>query len=104
MTLNNLCNSCTNIGCEFQSGIVRTKCAFYIPPHIESDNCGNYVVTVEATPKDQYEARLKADMVAILDKIRAEIEEVLHEPEYQHEDEDWATGLCIAQEIIDKYR
>jgi hypothetical protein len=42
--------------------------------------------------------------VDVLDKIRAEIEEVLHEPEYQHEDEDWATGLCIAQEIIDKYR
>lgn len=27
----NLCDSCTNIGCEFQSGIVRTKCAFYMP-------------------------------------------------------------------------
>ena len=40
----NLCNSCTNIRCEFQSGIVRTKCAFYMPPHIEPDNCGNYVI------------------------------------------------------------
>ena len=28
----NLCNSCTNIGCEFQSGIYRTECAFYMPP------------------------------------------------------------------------
>ena len=45
MIFNNLCSSCTNIGCEFQFGIVRTKCAFYMPPHIESDNCGNYVVT-----------------------------------------------------------
>ena len=27
----NLCDSCTNSGCEFQSGIVRTKCAFYMP-------------------------------------------------------------------------
>ena len=44
MTDNNLCDSCTNIGCEFQSGIVRTECAFYMPPHIEPDNCGNYVV------------------------------------------------------------
>ena len=43
-TFNNLCNSCSNIGCEFQSGIVRTKCAFYMPPHMESDNCGNYIV------------------------------------------------------------
>ena len=33
----NLCNSCTNFGCEFQSGIVRTECAFYMPPHIAQD-------------------------------------------------------------------
>ena len=39
-----------------------------------------------------------------LDKIKAEIEEVLNEPEYQHEGENWGAGLCIAQEIIDKYR
>ena len=83
MTIDNLCNSCTNIGCEFQSGIVRTKCAFYMPPHIESDNCGNYVVmqqTLEAIPKDQYEARLKADLVAMLTDIQLEIEELKNEP------------------------
>lgn len=39
MTIDNLCDSCTNIGCMFQSGIVRTECAFYIPPHIEPDDC-----------------------------------------------------------------
>ena len=27
----NLCDSCINYRCEFQSGIVRTKCAFYMP-------------------------------------------------------------------------
>ena len=32
------------------------------------------IETAEAIPKDQYEARLKADVVAILGKIRAEIE------------------------------
>ena len=52
MTINNLCNSCTNIGCEFQSGIVRTKCAFYEPPHIETDNCGNYVIQEPTTKND----------------------------------------------------
>ena len=79
MKIDNLCDSCTNIGCEFQSGIVRTKCSFYMPPHIEPDNCGNYVVmqpTVEAIPKDQYEAILKADMVAMLTEIKMEIEEL----------------------------
>ena len=34
----NLCDSCTIIGCIFQSGIVRTKCAFYMPPHVEYIN------------------------------------------------------------------
>ena len=48
----NLCSSCTNIGCEFQSGIVRTKCAFYMPPHIEPDNCGNYVVMQPINPQE----------------------------------------------------
>jgi len=47
--VDNLCDSCANIGCEFQSGIVRTKCAFYMPPHIEPDNCGNYVVQNSTT-------------------------------------------------------
>lgn len=54
MTFNNLCDSCSNIGCEFQSGIVRTKCAFYMPPHIEPDNCGNYVVQQEPTDRIEY--------------------------------------------------
>lgn len=37
MTDKNLCDSCTNFKCEFQSGIVRTECAFYMPPHIAQD-------------------------------------------------------------------
>ena len=32
--------------------------------------------TVQAIPKDQYEARLKADIVAMLTEIQSEIEEV----------------------------
>lgn len=32
-----LCKSCINTGCEFQSGIARTKCAFYIPPISDAD-------------------------------------------------------------------
>jgi len=85
---NNLCNSCTNTGCEFQSGIVRTRCAFYMPPHIEPDNCGNYVVmqpTVEAIPKADYENRLKADMVAMLEELQLEIEELDNPLDYDFE-------------------
>ena len=81
MTSNNLCNSCTNIGCVCQSGIVRTKCDFYMPPHIEPDNCGNYIVmqqlAIEAIPKADYEARLKADMVAMLEQLDSEIQELI---------------------------
>lgn len=62
-TFDNLCDSCINIRCIFQSGIVRTNCAFYMPRHID----------VVMQPKDQYEAKLKADIVDILDKIREEI-------------------------------
>lgn len=49
MTDKSLCNSCTNIGCEFQSGIVRTKCAFYMPPQLKPDNCGNCVIQEPTT-------------------------------------------------------
>ena len=52
MTDKNLCNSCTNVACEFQSGIVRSTCAFYMPPHIEPDNCGNYIVQYPTTKND----------------------------------------------------
>lgn len=62
---------------------------------------------VEAIPKDQYEARLKADMVAILTEIQLEIEELNTPPAYQ--DEDYfliGTNRCseLIQQIIDKYK
>ena len=96
MTDKNLCNSCTNIGCEFQSGIVRTKCAFYTPPRIEPDNCGNYVVmqpTEETIPKDDYETRLKADMVAMLTDMLIDVKEI----ESEEQRCDYATDNCISR-------
>lgn len=105
-----LCSSCTNIGCEFQFGIVRTKCAFYLPPHIEPDNCGIYVVmqsTAEAIIKEQYEARLKADIVAILDKIRAEIKTKYDSIPWRNNDYDdgWIEALeWVFDDVLDKYK
>ena len=63
--------------------------------------------TVEAIPKDQYEARLKADMVAMLTEIQLEIEELSTPPAYQ--DEDYfliGTNKCseLIQQKIDKYK
>ena len=115
MTDNSLCNSCTNLGCEFQSGIVRTECAFYMPPYIEPDNCGNYVVMQppkeglkdtskkelaineeEYISKADYENRLKADMVAMLTEIQLEIEELDF-----FEDEE---PINITQELMDEVK
>ena len=56
--------------------------------------------TVEAIPKAEYENRLKADMVAMLDKIRAEIIQVVAEE--TKEDPKWASGLKYSIKIIDK--
>ena len=102
MTTNNLCDSCTNIGCEFQSGIVRTECAFYMPPHIEPDNCGNYVEmrpTVESIQIEQYVARLKADLVAMLEDLKKEMNPI-KDCEYQiYGKEKWNfVGKC--QDVI----
>ena len=61
--------------------------------------------TVEAIPKADYEARLNADMVAILDKIRAEIEQEY--TKFRNKSDMWnerACGLGTALEIIDKYK
>lgn len=40
----------------------------------------------------------------VLDKIKAEIEMKIAEPQYQHEEEDWQVGLIMAETIIDKYK
>ena len=101
-TINNLCNSCTNTGCVFQSGIVRTKCAFYIPPHAESDNCKNYVVMqqiIEIIPKADYEARLKTDLKAILVELQLQMEE--YEPKWVENDEQ-AAASCRTWEDLDE--
>ena len=90
MTSNNLCNSCSNYGCEFQSGIVRTKCAFYMPPHIESDNCGNYVV-MQPT-------------VNVLDEIRAEIEQNAYPIVHGVNSHEKGMTLYGILQIIDKYK
>ena len=71
----NLCDSCINYKCEFQSGIVRTKCAFYMPP---------------VTPQEP-----------ILDKIRAEIAELSHYYPMGH-DYQIAITRCLA--VVDKYK
>lgn len=68
-TFSNLCNSCTNIGCEFQSGIVRTKCAFYMPPQLEPDNCGNYVVQDSTTKNDIRDNRVKNELNRVKDEL-----------------------------------
>lgn len=42
---------------------------------------------VEAIPKDQYEARLKADMIAMLEDLKSGIEEEKQDTKHLHYDE-----------------
>ena len=53
-----------------------------------------YAPTVEAIPKDQYEARLKADMVAMLEEFDLELSE--------YEDADLIRVEYIRQDIQEK--
>lgn len=69
MTDKSLCDSCTNIGCEFQSGIFRTKCAFYMPSQLEPDNCGNYVVQDSTTKNDIRDNRVKNELNRVKDEL-----------------------------------
>lgn len=67
-------------------------------------------LTKAVFPKDQYENRLKADMVAILDKVRAEIKALSPKPTAYDvvdgnlvKDAVWET-LIEVDKIIDKYK
>lgn len=117
MSIDNLCNSCTNSGCEFQSGIVRTKCAFYMPPTvrlIDADLLREEVYswgmndyepldfvdaiddapTVEAISKANYEARLKADKLAMLTEIQLEVRKLWDN------DTSYIEGVYDAEKVI----
>ena len=66
-------------------------------PHINDMDdiieCIKYADSVQPKPKTD-----------VLDKIRAEIEAKIAEPQYQHEEEDWKVGLIMAETIIDRYK
>ena len=47
---------------------------------------------------------LALEQEPILDKIIAEIEAKIAEPQYQHEEEDWKVGLIMAETIIERYK
>lgn len=53
--------------------------------------------TVEAIPKADYEARLKADMVAMLTDIQLEIEELKNDPTFCHH---YKRGINRSSDII----
>ena len=73
---------------------------------IEEDYCWNGdsrekhcpLREVEAIPKDQYEARLKADMVAMLEELSLEIDEM--DCTIDHDFEGYYTGHVDCQKLI----
>ena len=105
MTDKSLCDSCTNIGCEFQSGIVRTKCAFYMPPQLEPDNCGNYVVQDSTTKNDIRDNRVKDELERVkdeLERVKDELEPTTKNdlPHCQHTDEEIAKSFIEDVEAV----
>ena len=53
---------------------------------------------VEAIPKDQYKASLKAEKITMLEELNAEIEKTVKEEESI--DKKWANGLHYSEKII----
>ena len=68
------------------------------------DNILDNVSTVEAIPKDQYEARLKADMIAMLEELYMEVEEL----DTPSDSDSYDVGIVdcegLIQQKIDKLR
>ena len=65
------------------------------------------VKPVEAIPKDQYEQRLKADMVAMLTEIQLEIEELRAKKHFQYkhgQEHGLNDALELIQQKIDKLK
>jgi len=58
------------------------------------------VSTVEAIPKADYENRLKADLVAMLEEISLEIEEKTKDPALDDYDCGFNTGIYVSRDII----
>ena len=75
---------------------------------IEEDYCWNGnsrekhcpLREIEAIPKDQYEARLKADMVAMLEKISDKFDEQYYVNRHELHDDSLNVGLEQGQQII----
>jgi hypothetical protein len=84
--------TCNSDECGMLTGC--NHCQYHIVTEDEIDS----VPTVEAIPKADYEARLKADMVAMLTDIQLEIEEIVKEEELI--DKNWANGLHYSEKII----
>ena len=69
-------------------------------------NCANVPMNfidtappVEAIPKDQYEARLKADMLIMLEELKEQLRE-MHEDFFETEHFDEAYGVSNSIDVI----
>lgn len=77
-----------------------TKIYDIYPKYTYSDDVKKFMD--EIVDIDRANVYTKADMVDVLDEIRAKVEQTADEE--QKHDEKWAIGLRYAVKIIDKYR
>lgn len=126
----NLCSSCTNINCEFQSGITRMKCDFYKSPISRSEAikaiekkakqiknedtlnglAGAVAILFELPPVMQESGK---SIVSVLEQISTEIKQSFDGYLVVDKNKDYASNTFKGQpaitinhvfEIIDKYK
>jgi hypothetical protein len=56
--------------------------------------------TIEAIPKDQYEQKLKADMVAMLKELKTEIDKQCKIPNNNASAYDWNNGVYACYKVV----
>lgn len=73
----------------------------YFPPCVDCQNRSKEILTAYNNMK-KMQAYTKEEVITMLEKIKAEIEQTVDEE--QKYDEKWAMGLRYAVKIIDKYK
>ena len=99
----NLCDSCTNIRCEFQSGIVRTKCAFYTSLHKSDTPIGEAIEDLRVIQANFNGETLCVELALDIMEKYKKIEQIVNSnPDYIHNTDMNTYKLNSIREVIEK--
>lgn len=88
-------NRASNHCCETYSGTTE------IEKRIRADERTEMLMPYDAESIDELIENVRAK---VLDELDNKIEEILKEPQYQHDGEDWRMGLIIAQGVLNELK